>query len=194
MSVGKLIAISGPAAAGKSTIAKAVQKFFARERGELWLEIELDVFARALSRDWIGMPARGGRQASRGFVYAPSADGTIQLQIGADGRRVLAAFSRSVAAVVNSGMSVVCETVVYDDEDWRGWQEALGSIRVCWVRLGAPIAVLEEREQAEPTRILKGLARGMAARAPVGQYEVEADTSVEDKDAIVRRIVRTLER
>lgn len=193
MTAGKLIAISGPAAAGKSTIARAIQKYFARERGELWLEIELDVFARALSRDWIGIPGRRGRQASRGFIYAPAEDGSIQLQLGLDGRRVLTAFSRSVAAVVNSGMNVVCETVVHDDEDWRGWQESLSSIKACWVKLGAPIAVLEAREQAEPTRIMKGLARGMASRPPVGQFDVEADTSVEDRDALVQRIVRALE-
>src|SRR5262245_10686656 len=49
-----LIAITGPAAAGKSTVARAVQAELARS-GELWLVLELDLFGRGLARDWVAM-------------------------------------------------------------------------------------------------------------------------------------------
>ncbi len=193
MATGKLIAITGPAAAGKSTTARGLQAHFAAD-GELWLVSELDTFARGLSRDWIALGSRAGPHAGRGFVYARAEDGSIGLSLGTDGRRVLAAFHRSVAAVVRSGVSVICETVVYDDSDWNDWSEALDGISTCWVKLAAPLAALEGREQADRTRVFQGLARGMSARKPVGHYAVEADTAAESTAGIVARIVAALDR
>jgi chloramphenicol 3-O phosphotransferase len=188
MTASGLIAITGPAAVGKSTISRAVQAELAR-RGELWLVLELDLFGRGLSREWIAMGRHRGAHADRGFVYARAADGSIALELGPDGRRVLAAFHRSVAAAARSGMGVVCETIVYDEEDWGDWTEALAGVPSCWVRLGAPLATLEERERADGTRILKGLARGMSARPPVGRFDVEADTAAESSEAIAERVL-----
>jgi len=190
MTKADFIAITGPAAAGKSTIAKALQAELIR-RGELWHVMELDVFARGLPREWIKWGTHLGEFAERGFVYARGADGRVDLTLGADGRRVLAAFHRSVAAVVKSGINVICETIVYDDEDWRDWTAALTDISARWVKLSAPIDVLEGREVERP-RPAQGLARGMAARQPVGEYDVEGDTGVEAVGAIVGRIVAVL--
>ena len=88
MTRGELIIITGPAAVGKSTVARALQAERA-QRGELWLAVELDVFARALSRDWIAIGDRAGRYAERGFVYSRAGDGRIELNVGPDARRVL---------------------------------------------------------------------------------------------------------
>ena len=186
----KFIAITGPAAAGKSTLAKALQSELVR-RGELWHVMELDVFARGLPREWIKWGKHRGEFAERGFVYARAQDGRVDLTLGSDGRRVLAAFHRSVAVVVKSGINVICETIVYDDEDWRDWSDALTNISACWVKLNAPIEVLEGREVDRP-RPAQGLARGMAARKPVGEYVIEGDTGVETVSVIVARIVDML--
>ena len=133
----RLIAITGPAAVGKSTIARALQAELSR-RGELWLVLELDLFGRGLSRDWIAMGARRGAHAERGFVYARAADGTIALELGPDGRRVLAAFHRSVAAAARDGRRL------RDDRLRRGGLARLvrgaGGRPSCWVKLGAPLA------------------------------------------------------
>jgi chloramphenicol 3-O phosphotransferase len=189
MASGKLIVVTGPAAVGKSTVTQALQKSLTRS--ELWLAIELDVFARSLPRPWIAWGDYRGRNAAQGFVYARRPDGSVELELGSDGRRVLSAFHRSVAAVVNSGVSVICEAIVYDDADWRDWADALIGVRSCWVRLSAPISVLDERERdrAGPAQ---GLGRGMAARPAVGTYDVEADTSLETSAKIVARIIESL--
>lgn len=191
MADGKLIVITGPAASGKSTLTRAVQAQFTR-RAELCLILELDVFGRGVPRDWVGFDGRLGAQAARGFTYARGADGGVALTLGPDGRRVLTAFHRAVAASARSGIPVVCETIVYDDDDWRDWNEALSGIAACWVRLGAPVAALEARERADRSRVFQGLARGMSARPTVGSYAIEADTSVESADAIAQRIFTTL--
>lgn len=191
MKLGELVVVTGPATVGKSTVAKALQSEGVAH-GALWLAVEIDVFARALPRDWISVDTHAGRYAEHGFVYARADDGSIQLTLGSDGRRVLSAFHRSVAAIVRSGVSVVCETIVYDDDDWTDWSEALNGIVPCWVRLSAPIAILEGREKADRSRVFQGLAQGMAARRPVGRYDIEADTSTETVSAIVGRIINAL--
>jgi chloramphenicol 3-O phosphotransferase len=186
-----MVAITGPAAVGKSSVAKALQAELVRD-GDLWLLVELDLFARALSRDWIGVGGRSGRYAERGFTYGRGGDGSIGLVLGPDGRRVLAAFHRSVAAMLRSGVNVICETIIHDETDWRDWLEALADLRCCWVNLSAPLAVLEAREKAERAAVFQGLARGMSARAPVGQFDIEANTGEQDVSAIVRRLAATL--
>ncbi|HKC52888.1 MAG TPA: hypothetical protein VKF60_19010 [Myxococcota bacterium] len=191
MTIGKLVVVTGPAAVGKSTIGRRLQSELVRN-GELCLAVELDIFARALSRDWISMGDHRGRYAERGFVYSRAGDGSIELTLGADGRRVLAAFHRSVAAIVKSGVSVVCETILYDDEDWSDWSSALTGISACCVKLSAPVAILEGREQADRSRAFQGLARGMSARRPVGKYDVEADTAADSASGIVQRIIHSL--
>ena len=188
----RLIAITGPAAVGKSTLARALQAELGRH-GELWLLLELDVFARALSRDWIGVgKSRRGAHADAGFVYSRNRDGGVGLTIGADGRRMLAAFHRSVAAVVRSGVNVVAETIVYDDADWSDWRDALTDLATTWVRLFAPLDVLRAREDAEETRLFKGLAQGMMSRPAVGRYDVEIDTAFEPVGAGVARVLSAL--
>ncbi len=181
MKPGKLVAITGPAAVGKSTVAKALLADLTGD-GDLWLLMELDVFARALPRDWIAWGERVGRRSELGFTYGREADGSVGLTLGADGRQMLAAFHRSVAAVVRSGMDVICETVVHDEGDWADWQAALDGIEVCWVRLTAPVARLEERERAERP----------SARPLVGVSDIEADTDVDDAQAIARRIAHAV--
>lgn len=185
---GKLILITGPAAVGKSTIAKALQAELVRG-GELWLVFELDVFARGLSRDWISYGNHAGRYSERGFVYRRVTDGSIELELGVDARRVLGAFHRSVAAVVKSGVGVICETILYDEEDRRDWSDALGEVEARWVKLSAPLAILENREKGERSRVFQGLARAMSARRAVGTYDIEVSTGAEAPEAIVRRII-----
>ena len=191
MTIGRLVVITGPAAAGKSTLAKALQSHFAK-RGELWLVFEVDAFGRGMPRDWVAIGDHRGGHAAQGFDYARGDDGSLGLILGADGRRVLAAFHRAVAAAVNCGLNVICETILYDDADWDDWADSLSGIRACWVRLSAPLAVIDAREKAERVPLFQGLGRGMSARALVGTYSVEADTGTETTRQIVERVTRSL--
>ena len=191
MTPGRLVVITGPVAAGKSTLSRALQEVFAA-KGEMCLGLELDTFGRGVPRDWIAMGTHRGINAQSGFDYVRTSTDMVQLALGTDGRRVLRAFHRSVAAVVNSGLHAVCETIVYDDDDWRDWLEALHGIPACWVRLSAPLDVLEGREKADRPRFLQGLAKGMTARMSVGSFDIEADTSAETAGAIAQRIIATL--
>jgi chloramphenicol 3-O-phosphotransferase len=191
MTPGKLIVITGPAAVGKSTVSRAIQAVFAT-KGEICMVLELDTFGRGVPREWVSIGTHRGANSELGFDYVRTEAGSMGLALGDDGRRVLIAFHRSVAAVASSGMNAVCETIVYDEDDWRDWSEALHNIPVCWVRLCAPVEVLDEREKADRSRVFQGLARGMSARKRVGTYDIEADTSTETANSIVQRIIAKL--
>lgn len=192
MSGARLIVLTGPAAAGKSTLAVELQAELARS-GELWLILQLDGFGRGIPRDWIAVGSHRGAHAERGFVYERSEDRSLQLRLGPDGRTVLAAFHRSVAAVVRSGVRVICETVVYDEEDRHDWSAALGDIAVRWIGVTAPLETLEARE-ATRARHFQGLARGMFVRARAVKHDLEVDTGSEPADAIARRILGSIRR
>ena len=178
---------------GKSTLARGLQAYFGRD-GQHWLVFELDSFGRGVPRDWIAVGRHVGHSAARGFTYGPVDSGGLDLILGTDGRRVLAAFHRAVAATVSSGMDVICETIVYDADDHRDWLDALGDIEAIWVRLHASIDLLEERERANRTRLFQGLARGMSARPKVGTYDVEGDSGVQTVDELVERTLESLVR
>jgi chloramphenicol 3-O-phosphotransferase len=191
MSGGRVVGITGPAAAGKSTVAKALQAELVRD-GELWLVVELDTFGRSLPREWISLGEREGRHADLGFIYSRGDDGGIELRLGADARRVLHAFHGAVAAMAKSDVNVICETILYDDADWADWLDALGDTRMCWVKLSAPLATLESREKADRNAAFLGLAKGMSARPSVGDFNILADTEAEEIGAIVERIALTV--
>jgi chloramphenicol 3-O-phosphotransferase len=185
-----LVVITGPAATGKSTLARALQADLAR-RGELWLLTELDAFGRGLPREWIAWEGRRGRFADLGFSYDRNSEGAVSLNLGPDGRRVMAAFHRSVAAIAGAGVNVICEAIVQDMEDWADWNAALSGLAPIWVRLHTPVATLEAREQSRGGAV-RGLGRGMSARAHIGTYDVEADTSEVTPEDLANRIAEML--
>ena len=188
MTSGSLILITGPAAVGKSTVARSLQSLLS-ETGHFWLVVELDTFARGLSRKWISWGGHRGEFADRGFTYARGDDGSIDLHLGSDGRRLLAAFHRSVAAIVRTGVDVICEAIVHDEEDWRDWLEALDRVPTQWIALTAPRDVLADRERTERRAESQGLARGMLARDPAGHFDLLLDTHRGNARSVAQRIV-----
>ncbi len=191
MKSGNLIVITGPAAVGKSLVAKTLQSKLSGN-GSLWLLVQIDSFAKSLYRDWFKFDTNHSPYAERGFEFKRDNDGGLRRIIGSDGRLILSAFHRSVAAIVNSGVSVVCETIVCDDDDWRDWSEVLDGIQAFWVKLSAPLTILEARKKAERPPMLHGLAQGNLEEKPVGQYNLELDTSTDTVDTIVELIINEL--
>ena len=188
---GAIVVITGAAATGKSTVAAALQAKLSAQ-GSLWLYSGIDSFAQSLRRDWASFEGRGGPFAERGFVYSRGKDGALSLTLGADGRRVMNAFHKSIAAIARSGINVVCEAVIYDAEDWGDWVETLEPFSTCWVKLSAPLAVLEDREKDRPQEV-RGLARGMMSTQGVGRFDVECDTSIDTLEEVVGKILESMD-
>jgi chloramphenicol 3-O phosphotransferase len=103
----------------------------------------------------------------------------IIFHAGPIGRAVLAGYRRSIAAVVRSGVNVIVDEVVLDEQAWTQWDLELRTLDPFWVRVDCPIEVCERRERARADR-LPGLARSQATvvhRYPRYDYAVDTSTA-----------------
>jgi len=178
-----IVFLTGPAAAGKSTVAKAFQKAQARN-GAFWVCMDLDDFAKGISFDWYGLGAVRGPHAERGLVYVKAKDGALTMKLGDDLRRAFGAFRAGVLAVAQAGVNVICAASLVEEQDWAAWGEIGAAHPVIRVGLMGPVDELERREKADATRLLKGLARGNYAIYDRDEYDLRIDTTlVSAKDA-----------
>ena len=173
---GEVIALNGTSSAGKSTLAAEMQtQLVARDR--CWIILGIDDFLGKLPAPWVRY-VEAGAHADEGVSFE-RIDGDIVFRAGPIGRAVFAGYRRSVAAVVRSGVNVIVDEVVVDDEAWSQWDSELRALDPFWVRVDCPIDVCERRERARADR-LPGLARSQATvvhRYPPYHFTVDTSTA-----------------
>ena len=100
---------------------------------------------------------------------------SLELREGPAGRRLMLGTRRAVAALAAAGNDLILDEVLLDDAaaDYRA---LLAGCRVHWVKVDAPLAVLEARERQRGNRDL-GLARWQQPRVHRGvAYGLELDS------------------
>jgi chloramphenicol 3-O phosphotransferase len=183
---GDVIALNGTSSAGKSTIAVELQARLIA-RGKCWIILGIDDFLGKLPAAWVRY-VDVGAHADEGVSFE-RIGGDIVFRAGPVGRAVFAGYRRSVAAVVRSGVNVIVDEVVLDEEAWTQWHSELRALDPFWVRVDCPIEVCERRERARADRLL-GLARSQAPvvhRYPPYQFSVDTSTApaAELADAVI---------
>ena len=130
---GRLIILNGVSSSGKTTLASAFRDERAAS-GEFWLLIGIDDFLSKLPVQWLdlGLAAGPGSLARDGLQFETSANGR-ELRVGATCRQLLHAYHSAVAAAVRSGLDVIVDDVVIDDEVLRDWLEVLDELEPTWV-------------------------------------------------------------
>jgi chloramphenicol 3-O phosphotransferase len=141
-----LIILNGVSSSGKTTLASA----FRDERaaaGEFWLLIGIDDFLSKVPAEWLdlGLATGPGTRAEDGLRFATSSTGR-ELKIGASCRRLLHAYHHAVAAAARSGLNVIVDDVVIDDEVLSDWLEVLDELEPTWVAVRCPPEMTAERE------------------------------------------------
>jgi chloramphenicol 3-O phosphotransferase len=153
----RVIVLNGGSSSGKSGIVRCLQSVLP----EPWLALGVDTFVDALP------PAAG---------IDVSADGEVS--VGPEFRRLQAAWTAGVAAMVRAGAHVIIDDVFLGGAHSQGeWRAALAGLEVLWVGVRCDSAVAAGREIARGDR-----GRGMAAsqadlvhRGVV--YDLEVDTT-----------------
>lgn len=142
---GKMIHLNGPSSAGKTSLARALQVALP----ELYLYVGTDHFLPMF-------PHGDGR--FDGFRWLYTEDGTLENIVpGRDAARLLRGMRRAVAAMVESGNSVIVETGFWGDElaacvaEWAVFDPLRISVT-------CPVEVLDKREKGRGNRVV-GLAR-----------------------------------
>ena len=147
-----MIILNGASSSGKTTLASA----FRDERaaaGEFWLLIGIDDFLSKMPAAWLdlGLATGPGAHAQDGLRFETTSAG-LQLKIGATCRRLLHAYHQAAAAAARSGLNVIVDDVVIDDEVLGDWLDVLGELKPTWVGIRCSPEVTAERERRRGDR------------------------------------------
>jgi chloramphenicol 3-O phosphotransferase len=186
---GGVILLNGTSSAGKTTLALAVQEAFAAARS-CWLVVGIDDWLAKLPPDWWFIAEhQSGSFAADGVSFTRGPDDLIHLRLGPVGRALLDAYRRTAVAVARSGLDVVVDDCMVDDEHLAGWRTALAGLDVLWVRVDCPVEVAAERERARGDRLI-GIVREQATHVHDGiDYDVVADTSTASPAELAAAVV-----
>jgi chloramphenicol 3-O phosphotransferase len=184
---GRVIVLNGTTSAGKSTLAKTLQRKLA-SAGELWLVIALDDFFARVPADWFQIGEHVGAHKEAGMVFE-MVDGVIERRVGPVGRTILAAYRAAVSAMARAGLNVIVDEVLLSAEDWEGWRAELAGIDATWVAVDAALDLIVERERDRGDRVLGMAAAQFDVVHRFAIYDVRVDTGMltaeEAADAIL---------
>lgn len=178
--------LNGTSSAGKSTLAAAMQTQLVA-RSSCWIILGIDDFLGKLPAPWVRY-REAGDHADEGVSFVRVGN-DIVFRAGPVGRALLGGYRRSVAAVARSGVNVIVDEVVLDEEAWAQWESELEALDPFWVRVDCPIEVCEAREHGRSDR-LPGLARSQATfvhRHP--RYRVVVDTSTAPPAELAQAVI-----
>lgn len=184
---GRVILIVGPSCAGKSTLTAAIQAAASTP----FVGLSLDGLFAATPERWGGQ----GDLAAEGFHYAwPSGTagepGAVRrVGYGPAGWRMLQGMHRAVAAYPGAGVDVVVDDMLLDDAVLADWRVALAEVPTLLVRLAAPFAELQRREEARTRRRTPGLVAGHYAQHEAVAADLVIDTAAMTPDEAAARVL-----
>jgi chloramphenicol 3-O phosphotransferase len=174
---GTIVVINGASSSGKSSTVRAFQ---ARARTP-FLDAGLDRFLFML-------PAR--------YRERPDWDDVLgrNIRAGRVGHQTIAAMHAAIAAISDTGMSVVADHVLVE----RAWVDDLvarfAARRAYLIGLRPPVATLIERERMRRDRTLGQAAEQAEPVHRYVDYDLVLDTSVMSPDQCAARIAARLRR
>jgi len=182
---GVVIILNGPSAAGKSSIQQALQK----QAGRHFLRVGIDTFFDALIEEpdlsrfeeekrFDQFTPEG--EYIRGVELTRDSDGSpiVELKIGPAGDRIIQGMHRAIAAYAKMGNNLIVDYIRYKPSWSADLREAVEGVKVLYVKVHAPLEVIEEREKSRNTSP-PGHARSHYQTVHEGvAYDLEVDTSI----------------
>ena len=189
---GRVVVLNGTASAGKTTLARAIQRLAT----DLWVVVGQDDFAQNLTPRWVKVDGGldGGR-GEEGFHFVRDSLGNLHVEAGEVGRRLLRSYRYAAAACARAGNDVVVDECKFDADGWDEWQQALTGVDAMWVRVECDLEVCALREARRPDRgKLIGLARGQYERVHANAtYDLAVDLTDDDVEAAAAVVLAAAE-
>ena len=186
-----VIFLNGPSSSGKSSIARALQRLLA----EPYLHVGVDYFLAPLPSRYFGHDPAPGTPAAEGVQWLSRTDEHGQLfeiAVGPLARRVHAAGRAAAAGWARSGLNLILDEVLLDDEIFRGYLCEFAGLDVLFVGVHCSLLALEARERVRLDRA-QGQARGHHELVHANkEYDVEVDSSDTSAEDCARAILARL--
>jgi chloramphenicol 3-O-phosphotransferase len=190
------VVINGPSAAGKSTLAAAIQDHFEVPL----LRFGVDELYRMVPDQWAG-GVRNARHADRGFTYqtVPDRPGVRRINNGVDAIAMLYAMNSAIAGILVSGMGVVVDGQAFEPQVNSDLEKRLrdlqaeGLAQVAMIELVASDEQLAERQRQHAHPVGLSLYHSSLPKQ-AGQPDLVVDTTEMDVAHVAKFVCDWLDR
>jgi chloramphenicol 3-O phosphotransferase len=180
---GRIVLLNGVGSAGKSSIAKALQKITTAPFLHVAMDAFIDMMPEAMFEDVDGLTFKTLQEDGK-----PS----VEITTGPVAARVFLGMRFAIAEMARRGNNLIVDDVLLGG-DKAEYAEALAGLTVHWVGVFAPLDVLEARERQRTDRMV-GLSRWQFDRVHKGMtYDLELDTSRSTPAECAERIKRAFD-
>jgi chloramphenicol 3-O phosphotransferase len=147
MTTGKIILLNGTSSAGKSTVARAVQKLME----EPYLHTGVDHYQMAFPPNLVNIDGTLDAEAV-GWEVIYDAAGLQAVRIGPVGRQLIQGMYNMIAALADSGINLVVDDVIWDPWVLRTAVTTLYNYPAHFLYLDLSIEAANEREKTRGDR------------------------------------------
>ena len=175
-----LIFLNGTTSSGKTSIVRALQE-----------ELRRPYCATGIDDAFAMLPDRLHKNPD-GFFFDRDEQRRVRLNFGRIGLACLKAHHRSVAAMARSGIDLICDEVILNEELRGDWLEVLSGVNTAFVGVHCSLEELERREIERGDRVI-GQARGQFDIVHLGmRYNIEVDSTGNEPGFLARQIITQL--
>lgn len=190
MSSGQIMLLNGASSAGKSTIAQALQGIME----EPFYLTGIDHFLHRLPQRLVVISDSHNPPPAETWLAIFEEERLARVEIGPRGYQLPRGMYHSITALVNTGIHVIVDDVIFDPHVFEIALNTLPSKKVFFVGIRCPIEIIEQRERERGDRALGG-ARFFGERVHAhGDYDLEVDSAIRTAEECAWQIKSGFER
>ncbi|GAA1430496.1 hypothetical protein GCM10009616_15240 [Microlunatus lacustris] len=168
-----MIALVGTSSVGKTSVAEQLQVLLP----EPHLVVGIDHFLNMFPQHWAGQPRGPGPGLWYEDTIDPDGRPRARIRYGSAGERLLTGMRAAVRAMLECGNQVILDEMPLDQSILPAWKRDLAGTDAVWVRLSAPLDVVEGREAARTRGQHLGNARGHLHIGVEEDYDLHLDVA-----------------
>jgi chloramphenicol 3-O phosphotransferase len=184
----ELIALVGTSSVGKTSVSEALQPLLPHPH----LVVGIDLFLNMFPQHWAGHPRGPGPGMWYHDTVDPDGSPRARIHYGSAGKALLTGMRAAVRALLDCGNHVILDEMPLDESILPAWRRELAEYRVTWIRLSAPLSVIEQREARRTRGQHLGNARGHFLIGADDRYDIQVDVATKSADAAAREIATVL--
>jgi chloramphenicol 3-O phosphotransferase len=173
---------------GKTSVSEQLQPMLPQPH----LVVGIDLFLNMFPHHWSGNPPGPGPGMWYHDTIDPDGSPRARIRYGSAGERLLAGMRAAVRAMLDCGNHIILDEMPLDDSVLPAWKRELAGYRITWIRLSAPLSVIEQREGQRTRGQHLGNARGHFLIGLDHQYDMHVDVTTRSPTAVAAEIANAL--